>query len=255
MRKYALLGLALLLSDIALLPTPAEARRTAIDQSGSITLSGYCDFDGSDCDITTVLPYSVDFGGPNGFTNQLQIFGNGYLTFPFSPLVTVPGGRGYSTSSVISPGYNSSTDIDFQGSGNEVYNQSARVAVDAAGNITADWFTCFGNQNCFANSYSVVMRPTVGGFNVSFRYSNPSMSFDSPFYAEYRFGPNAPSGSFNAPVDRDFFIPATFRGLALSAVPEPSVWAMLILGFGFVGASMRRRAERVSTTKGQLASI
>ncbi|GEM_PF-1805868 len=31
---------------------------------------------------------------------------------------------------------------------------------------------------------------------------------------------------------------------AVSAVPEPSVWALLILGFGIVGAALRRRAVR-----------
>ncbi|MBW6525834.1 PEPxxWA-CTERM sorting domain-containing protein [Sphingomonas sp. RHCKR7] len=29
-----------------------------------------------------------------------------------------------------------------------------------------------------------------------------------------------------------------------SAVPEPSVWAMLILGFGLVGAALRRGRPR-----------
>ncbi|RYY11664.1 MAG: PEP-CTERM sorting domain-containing protein, partial [Alphaproteobacteria bacterium] len=29
-------------------------------------------------------------------------------------------------------------------------------------------------------------------------------------------------------------------------VPEPMTWAMMILGFGVVGASMRRRSVRVS---------
>ena len=34
----------------------------------------------------------------------------------------------------------------------------------------------------------------------------------------------------------------------LSAVPEPATWAMLVLGFGFVGASMRRRNRMTSVT-------
>jgi hypothetical protein len=31
-----------------------------------------------------------------------------------------------------------------------------------------------------------------------------------------------------------------------SAVPEPAAWAMMILGFGFAGAAMRRRKERLA---------
>lgn len=34
--------------------------------------------------------------------------------------------------------------------------------------------------------------------------------------------------------------------LSISAVPEPATWAMMILGFGVVGASMRRKAAKVS---------
>lgn len=34
----------------------------------------------------------------------------------------------------------------------------------------------------------------------------------------------------------------------LAAVPEPATWAMLVLGFGFVGASMRRRNRLASVT-------
>jgi hypothetical protein len=33
----------------------------------------------------------------------------------------------------------------------------------------------------------------------------------------------------------------TIRGLTASAVPEPATWAMMILGFGLVGAAVRRR--------------
>jgi hypothetical protein len=35
-------------------------------------------------------------------------------------------------------------------------------------------------------------------------------------------------------------------GLAVSAVPEPAVWALMILGFGFVGGALRRRSASLS---------
>jgi hypothetical protein len=34
--------------------------------------------------------------------------------------------------------------------------------------------------------------------------------------------------------------------LVFNAVPEPATWAMMISGFGFVGAAMRRRATKVA---------
>lgn len=41
-------------------------------------------------------------------------------------------------------------------------------------------------------------------------------------------------------------------GIAVAGVPEPATWAMLILGFGVVGGSLRRRAARVQTVRGSL---
>ncbi|MCG2841912.1 PEPxxWA-CTERM sorting domain-containing protein [Sandaracinobacter sp. RS1-74] len=38
-----------------------------------------------------------------------------------------------------------------------------------------------------------------------------------------------------------------FDNIAAGAVPEPATWAMLILGFGMVGAAMRRRASTLAS--------
>lgn len=48
----------------------------------------------------------------------------------------------------------------------------------------------------------------------------------------------------SADVDPFYLRQAEF----LDAVPEPATWAMLVLGFGFVGASMRRRNRMASVT-------
>jgi hypothetical protein len=37
-----------------------------------------------------------------------------------------------------------------------------------------------------------------------------------------------------------------FDNVNISAVPEPATWAMMLAGFGFVGASMRRRKQRAT---------
>lgn len=37
-----------------------------------------------------------------------------------------------------------------------------------------------------------------------------------------------------------------FDNIAAGAVPEPATWAMLIIGFGFVGLSLRRNAPRIA---------
>lgn len=44
-------------------------------------------------------------------------------------------------------------------------------------------------------------------------------------------------GSVNAQTFDDF----TFGSVTVGAIPEPSTWAMMLLGMGFIGASMRRK--------------
>ena len=44
-----------------------------------------------------------------------------------------------------------------------------------------------------------------------------------------------------------------FGGLMASAVPEPGTWAMMLIGFGAIGASMRRRRSNVAGTLAQMA--
>ncbi len=45
---------------------------------------------------------------------------------------------------------------------------------------------------------------------------------------------------------RDVAFKATFNGAVQGAVPEPATWAMMIMGFGLVGATMRRRSVKVA---------
>lgn len=44
----------------------------------------------------------------------------------------------------------------------------------------------------------------------------------------------------------------SFRSLTIAAVPEPSTWAMLILGFGMTGAALRRRAGSAKKARAAL---
>jgi hypothetical protein len=46
----------------------------------------------------------------------------------------------------------------------------------------------------------------------------------------------------NVPFQGDL---SSVGGSVVSTAPEPSTWAMLILGFGLVGLSLRRREKRV----------
>ncbi|HEX8056055.1 MAG TPA: PEPxxWA-CTERM sorting domain-containing protein [Novosphingobium sp.] len=70
----------------------------------------------------------------------------------------------------------------------------------------------------------------------------------------FSFGKNG-SGKFSVQLfDTEFATPgsASVKGkftLLANAVPEPSTWAMMIMGIGFAGAAMRsRRRQQVSLT-------
>jgi len=66
------------------------------------------------------------------------------------------------------------------------------------------------------------------GFGGSFSVSGNTLTFSAP--------------TVGTPQTRTSVI--TFAG-ATGAVPEPATWAMMVLGFGAVGASLRRRAPQV----------
>jgi hypothetical protein len=90
--------------------------------------------------------------------------------------------------------------------------------------------------SCVAESYWVNWNVLEGGVNANNygggKYFNPAFDFGAGVYAA------------NDNVDlnfRTFVDPAAGPG----AVPEPAIWAMLIAGFGLVGATARRRRAMV----------
>jgi hypothetical protein len=56
---------------------------------------------------------------------------------------------------------------------------------------------------------------------------------------------NPPSGLGNAGFGGDV-------SFALAAVPEPTTWALFILGFGLIGGAMRRRSSQVRVARASL---
>lgn len=72
-------------------------------------------------------------------------------------------------------------------------------------------------------------------------------SFEERYLANFRI----PAGTQRILVNGSSGPTGTFSGLlTLSGVPEPSTWSLMILGFGFTGAAMRRRVrtKRVAFT-------
>ena len=93
----------------------------------------------------------------------------------------------------------------------------------------------------------------LGGPNTPLSFNNTSTTRDAMGWQKrtftftgtgsntLRFGSDGSSlGNGSGP-----FFGLALDNVSFAAVPEPSTWAMLILGFGFVGSAMRRRKTNV----------
>lgn len=99
---------------------------------------------------------------------------------------------------------------------------------------TTDLFLA-GSPVLNGGSISTSSDALFNGFN---NFSGTSFTFDS---AQSNFSVVA-LGAPTLATDTAYFRWITVDALP-SAVPEPASWAMMILGFGLVGAAMRRRAH------------
>jgi hypothetical protein len=233
----------------------AQARRVVVDQDADenpirATLSGYCDFNGDECDPGGGLNlfYSVNIAGTE--FSKVFVQGNGLLTFgepvdfQLSPVYDFI----FEGSSPLLTDYNrtlvsagQSNTLDFG-----VFLQSALASVDPiTGTITSQFYIC-GSPTAPGvcpkfNVYSLTLTPSAEGFLGQFDFSSGrAEGTDIGFVS---------GGQFTS-TGNTFLLPASFQGINLaSSVPEPTTWAMMLVGFGAVGYSMRRR----SAAKPQLA--
>jgi hypothetical protein len=114
-----------------------------------------------------------------------------------------------------------------------------------AGSLTANYFRGRSEFGVFGDDQVAI---TVSGgqvtaadyywytSNLYFSISKNSTSI--PQIADFNSGQYAESRT----LDTFESIPTTFKTAPAPGVPEPASWAMLIAGFGLVGAAMRRRA-------------
>ncbi len=63
-----------------------------------------------------------------------------------------------------------------------------------------------------------------------------SLSFGANF-GDFKPGLQSSWGELNG------FVPTFIHADFINGVPEPGTWAMMILGFGFVGGALRRRSK------------
>jgi len=80
-------------------------------------------------------------------------------------------------------------------------------------------------------------------FNVANNHSNMGWQSNS-----LTFTANAPTTtiSFDSTTSGNCCWGPALDNVAIAAVPEPATWTMAIMGFGLVGASLRRRPSRAA---------
>ena len=140
--------------------------------------------------------------------------------------------------------------------------------------------TCVGGTgNCVDLSgtspggLSKVFNLAAGLYSLTFQFTGNQLNFGPPASFAVSFnnvtsivGPLANnsnafqtfSGTYNvlnnSPVTLSFtqlggdpFRGSIIDSIAITAVPEPATWALMILGFGIVGSALRRRRGKVTT--------
>jgi len=127
----------------------------------------------------------------------------------------------------------------FNGDGS--YSQFATGRYNGDGDQTSHWKEGTGyydQNNCFIPSPQQVgvMDPSSGYCQLGIVTSNDLAAFDAIGY-NLKFDILKNKGYEFSSAD-------IFRLAGLAGVPEPSTWAMMIMGFGFIGGALRVRARQ-----------
>jgi hypothetical protein len=232
---------AAVLLSATLVAGSASARGVVIDQSGSWQGPyDFCTVGGSACDATTI-PFSIDVG--NGLTNKVYLYSDGLVSIG-APLVAPAGGlpdlatcspnclSAFTDQDVFSPYY-------FPAAGQHFVVPS--TGLDIAWGVDDG----FSGQPIEFSILPASGNP--GAFTLSYYYGNDMFGPPTTLAGDegYSFGENvSESALIPSPVEID----QTFDlgSVSTSAAPEPAAWALMLVGLGFLGAVLRRRASPVS---------
>ncbi len=224
-----------------------------------------------------VLPFAINFYGAT-YTN-LYVNNNGNLTFvsPQSSYTPTGLGSGYSGQPIIAPFF---ADVDTRGAGSGL---AAYGTGSYGGNVAfgATWSGVgyYGAHTDKLDSFQALLvdRDDIGldDFDIVLKYGSIQWETGDASGGSQGLGGVSAAIGFNAgtgDADGTYFQapgslqpgsfldggPDALNGQTItfavragvpvpvptSAVPEPAAWGMMILGFGVVGAAMRRRIRR-----------
>lgn len=194
----------------------------AVSRPVRIDFEGYCDTQvnvGEECDLTYGLPYAVIFGANE--TNQVLLRDDGILDFVFGPPADVDQ---FSSDEALTQRFEvlATFDTGNRGAG---YPQLAQFQLEGS-SFLATWFVCPSpGVTCRTGQHTARFTPGAGGFRIS--YTTVSGDVQTSFLA------------------------AEFDPPQVTAVPEPSSWGLMILGFGGVGALLRSRRRHPAGRPGR----
>lgn len=222
---------ALTALSLSLFATPANAATTIIFSNGVTAVPGY---------IGSVLAYSNDFGTPSSANLGTNYVANSTSTGPDgTEVITTPGRvRTFSTSVSGEAAQPLGSSGNFLAIGAPTSPKAGTFQISFSAGVNVISFL-IGSLD----EYNSVFLTFVGGApNEVYRGGQITGNVDTDEglgqggRVTYDFGTQALS-SITFSSDRAAF---EIDGI-VAAAPEPAAWLMMILGFGLVGGTLRRR--------------
>jgi hypothetical protein len=184
---------------------------------------------------------TLNANGGSAFASAIALEGSTHAATLFRYTITLVGPAGEPVGvNVLANGYAEGSGRS-PASGEQLYAANARFLLRAETPIVAEVFARATRQSFAVNALA---------------FFRPNVRYDVDLFAEaWAGGPHGvvPASTAQAFVDPVFIIDPAFASLYQlvgvptvppgggGAIPEPSVWAVLLVGFGCVGAALRRR--------------
>ena len=264
---------------VALFPvSDLSAASTVIPNSALVASTGYYTNDLGQVMVTTGGGHSPNIGGASGrnddgfrgpvdlgfnFTlygntySSLYINNNGNVSFGGGIAAYEPDGPTGADQPIVSPFFG---DVDTQSALSGVVHYQ----LDTPGQLVVTWDNVgrYDSRGDLLDSFQLVLRsddyvlPTGEG-QIGFFYKNMDWDrTDTSQVAAIGFGDGAGnattlegslvSGLNDIVENHHIWFNANLVPVPPSGVPEPASWAMMVGGFGLIGAAMRRRRRSAS---------
>lgn len=257
MKRLAIASAALALSAAA---TPASAATIIVTVEGTLSY-GYDDYNtlGLGTDLTgqsASIVFTFDDQTPGadldntGATDQYlrgygPDFGTGADSSPGSAVVSINGVERL----VQADNYSSYYTTYFASSDPTLWDNLQTDAYDERYSYDSD-----GNPTSWISGYAASWASGLDILTSGSLYQNLDLQPGSDLslwgnfqFSSYDYGNNTYDESIYGTIDSDnMTFKVTTLDAPIGAVPEPSTWALMLLGFGLVGGAMRRQRRRIA---------